>query len=152
MKKVAALGALLTFAARGIALPDIAHATPLFVGTYTAVQKSSSIHDPTEASGAGPDQNAIWVVRSSCALVGCLAHVVIGQALTDFDMIFDGTKWDRLALPPIGTCNGATVPARSAQEFLVPQANGSLTGATTSTVDCNGTSVDLSQPLNLTPS
>ena len=107
---------------------------------------------PTDIPAAQPNQNGIWIVQSSCLTLGCIAHVVISKALTDFDMMFDGTKWDRLAVPQIGTCDGATVPARTAHESLVPQANGSLTGALTSTVDCNGASVDQSQPLRVTPS
>ena len=99
-----------------------------------------------------PDQNGIWIVQSSCLTLGCLAHVVISRSLTDFGMMFDSAKWDRLAVPQIGTCNGAaTVRARSAHEFLVPQGSGSLTGALTLTVDCNGTSVDFSQPLSVSP-
>jgi hypothetical protein len=150
MKKIAALLAL---GAIAMTPPHVAQATPLFVGTYTAVQESSMpASSPTDTPVAQPNQNGIWIVQSSCLTLGCIAHVVISKALTDFDMMFDGTKWDRLAVPQIATCNGATVPALSAHESLVPQANGSLTGALTSTVDCNGASIDQSQPLRVTPS
>ena len=147
MKKTAAL---LAVTVSGIALPNVAHATPLFVGSYTAVEDSPSAARP-ETPGTQPDQSGIWNVQSSCLTLGCLAHVVISKSQTDFDMVFDGTKWDRLAVAQVGMCNGATVAARSAHEILLPQANGSLTGTITSTVDCNGTSVNLSQPLIVTP-
>jgi hypothetical protein len=135
----AALGALAV--AAGVLAPSASADTlPLFNGTYTAVQKSSAM----------PDQVSLWNVQAACGIQGCLAHVV-ADSLTGFDMMFTGTQWNRLAYPQTGTCNGANVPARSASEFLVPQPDGSLSGAVTSTVDCNGAAVDASQSLTLTP-
>ena len=139
-RATAAAFGTLAMAAGALAPSTSAETLPMFNGTYTAVQKSSAM----------PDQVSLWNVQSACGIQGCLAHVV-ADSLTGFDMMFTGTQWNRLAYPQTGTCNGANVPARTASEFLVPQADGSLSGATTSTVDCDGAAVDASQPLTLTP-
>lgn len=143
------LGALAVVAG-ATALPGVAHAATLFNGTYTAVQKSFTIDPRTGARIDQPDQVGIWIVSSTCAIQGCTARAVrIGGS---FDFVFDGRQWNRLAVPRTGTCRGATVPAFAAALFLVPQSDGSLTGAVTSTVDCDGVAVDSSLPLTVTPS
>jgi hypothetical protein len=89
---------------------------------------------------------------SACSLPGCTAHIV-SNSVNTLDMVFDGKQWNRQAIPPLtGNCGGATVPARDAVEVLQPRADGSLSGALTSTVDCGGAPVNLSQPITLTPS
>jgi hypothetical protein len=130
----------LTVAAGGWAQPGVANATPLFNGTYTAVLKSP----------AAPDQVSLWNVSSTCVIQACVAHVV-ADSLTGFDMMFTGSQWNRLAYPQLGMCKGAKVPARSASQTLVPRAEGSLAGSVTSSVDCDGAPVDVSQSLTLTP-
>ncbi|MDT5075443.1 MAG: hypothetical protein QOJ80_80 [Mycobacterium sp.] len=130
----------LTVVAGALAQPGVANATPLFNGTYTAVLKSP----------AAPDQVSLWNVSSSCLIQGCLAHV-IADSLTGFEMMFTGSQWNRLAYPQLGMCQGTKVPARSASQTLVPRADGSLAGSVTSTVDCDGAPVNVSQALTLTP-
>lgn len=149
--KAAALA--LTVTASGIALPAVAQAAaPSFNGSYTVVQKSFTIDPSTGARIDRPDQVSIWIAFSPCTITGCVAHVV-SNSLHTFDMVFDGTQWNRVALPPrTGICNGAIVPARAAAEFLVPQSDGSLSGAVTSTVDCDGVLLDSSLPLIANPS
>jgi hypothetical protein len=135
---VTVLGAL-TVAAGGTALAGVAHGTTLFTGAYHAVVSSPG----------QPDRVSIWNVSSSCALISCVAHVA--QPAGGTDWLFDGNQWNRLAVPQLGDCNGVTVPARSARQTLVPQADGSLSGSMTSSVDCNGTTVDRSESLTVTP-
>ena len=117
------------------AIVAVAHDAPLFNGSYTVVQ---------------PDKTSTWIVSSGCAFLGCVASVV-SDSLTGFTMLFDGTKWNQLAVPHVGTCGGATVPASDAEQFLMPQKNGSFRGARTVTVQCDGTTVTQSQPLTATP-
>lgn len=130
----------LVVAAGATAHAGSARADAPFNGTYTAVQKVSG----------QPDRVSLWNVTSTCGFTSCVARVVNGAG--GFDWMFDGNQWNRLAVPRLAECNGVTVPARSAHETLVPRADGSLHGAVTSTVDCNGTTVDSSLPLVLTPS
>lgn len=150
--RVEAAALALVVAAGGLTLAGVAGASPpSFNGTYTVVQKSFTIDPRTGARIDQPDQVSTWIVFSACTLPGCAAHVV-SNSLRDFGMAFDGTRWNRVALPPqTGTCNGATVPATSAAEFLVPRSDGTLTGAATATVDCNGVPIDSTQPLVATP-
>jgi hypothetical protein len=129
----------LIVAAGGTMVAGVARGATLFTGSYDAVLKVPG----------QPDQVSIWNASSYCALRGCVAHVA--SPADGSDWLFTETQWTRLAVPQIGTCNGVTVPARSASQILVPQADGSLSGAVSSTVDCNGATVDLSQPLILTP-
>ncbi|HEY6573649.1 MAG TPA: hypothetical protein VI029_01685 [Mycobacterium sp.] len=147
----ATLGAL-ALAAGGMAFAGVANAAPPFIGTYTAVQKSFMIDPQTGAQLAQPDQVSTWIATSYCSISGCTTHIV-SNSLNALDMVFDGKQWNRLAMPPqTGNCGGATVPARGAVEVLLPQADGSLSGALTSTVDCGGRSVAVSQPITVTPS
>jgi hypothetical protein len=129
----------LTVAVGGTALAGVAQEATLWVGDYNAVQKISG----------QPDQVSIWKVTSTGAFLSCVAHVANKAGGSDW--MFDGKQWNRLAVPQTGDCNGATVPARSARETLVPRADGSLSEGVASTVDCNGVTVDMSQPLTLTP-
>ena len=142
-------GALL-IAAGVAASPGVAHAAPLFNGTYTVVQKSFTIDVRTGARMEQPDRVELWIVSSTCALSGCVAEVV--KTGEFFNMVFTGDQWNRLAVPRTGTCRGATVPARAAAMSLVPQSDGSLSGAATLTVDCDGVLLDSSLPLTVTPS
>jgi len=148
-RAIAAVLGTVAIMAGGLALPAVAGAATPFTGSYTAVRQSSTVDPHTGAPNPAPDQVNTWIVSSSCALTACIAHVA--TAREGFDMLFDGQQWNRLAVPHTGTCNGATVPARSAAWYLVPQSDGSFSGAVTSTVDCNGAPVNLSQPLTLTP-
>jgi hypothetical protein len=138
-KGMTAMLCALTVAAGGTALAGVANGATLWVGDYNAVQKIAG----------QPDRVGIWNVTSTCGFMSCLARVANREG--GFDWMFDGNQWNRLAVPRVADCNGATVPAISANETLVPRADGSLSGAVTSTVDCNGATVDLSQPLTLTP-
>jgi hypothetical protein len=135
---ITVLGAL-TVAAGSTALAGVAHGTTLFTGAYHAVVSSPG----------QPDRVSIWNVSSSCAFLSCVAHVAQSTAASDW--LFDGNQWNRLAVPQFGDCNGVTVPARSARQTLVPQADGSLAGSLTSSVDCNGTTVEESESLTVTP-
>ncbi len=147
----ATLGAL-ALAAGGTAFAGVANASTGFNGTYTAVQKSVMIDPETGGQVAQPDQVSTWIVFSECSIPGCTAHIV-SNSLNALDMVFDGKQWNRVAITPqTGNCGGATVPARGAVQVLQPRADGSLSGALTSTVDCGGAPVALSQPITVTPS
>lgn len=148
-KSTTAVFGAVVIAAGAITVTAIAHAQSLFNGTYTTVQKSYVIDARTGERIAQPDQTGIWIVTSSCLMLGCTASAV--KAGEGFDFVFDGKQWNRHAVPPTGTCGGVTVPARAAAVYLVPQSDGSLSGAVTSTVDCGGATVDSSQPLTVTP-
>ena len=125
-----------------LAFAGVANAATGFNGTYTAVQKTFMIDPQTGAQVAQPDQVSTWIVFSACSLPGCTAHIV-SNSVNALDMVFDGKQWNRLAIPPqTGNCGGATVPARGAVQVLRPRADGSLSGALTSTVDCGGAPVE----------
>jgi hypothetical protein len=117
----------------------VAAAVTPFNGTYTGVLKVAG----------QPDQVSLWNVMSTCQFQSCVAHVITRTVGSDW--LFDGTQWTRLAVPQTGICNGASVPAISAHQTLTPKGDGSFAGAVTSTVNCNGTTVDVTQALSLTP-
>jgi hypothetical protein len=143
---------VLALAAAGMAFAGGADAATGFNGTYTAVQKTVMIDPESGGQVPQPDQVSTWIVFSACSLPGCTAHIV-SNSVNALDMVFDGKQWNRQAIPPqTGNCGGATVPARGAVQVLQPRADGSLSGALTSTVDCGGAPVNLSQPITVTPS
>lgn len=136
-RRASALAVALGIAASGMSPAVAAQAAPApsFNGTYTADENGHT---------------SLWIVGSPCTLMGCKAHIV-SKAIGS-DWLYNGTQWSRLAWPLTGTCNGAIVPARAAQQYLVPRSDGSLSGAVTATVDCGGATVEQSHPLTLTPS
>ena len=140
MKGVTTVVGALAVAAGGLSMAGIAHAVPPFNGTYTAVLKSPG----------QPDEVTLWNVTSNCGFAPCLAYIVSKAHGTDW--LFDGSQWKRVAVPLTGTCNGQQVPARSVSQTFVPRDDGTFHGVFASSVDCNGTTVNSSQTLTLTPS
>jgi hypothetical protein len=138
-RAVTVLVCALTVVTGGTATAGVAQAERLFNGTYTAVQKTPG----------QPDLVLLWNVMSACAIQSCIAHVA--DKFGGSNWIFDGARWSQLAVPPTSTCNGVAVPARNVHRTLTMRADGSLSGAVTSTVDCNGVTTDLTEPLTLTP-
>ena len=135
--------------AGGLAPASVAQQLPPLAGTYRAVVKPYTIDRATGARIYQPDFVNLWNVFSSCSLPGCTAHVMSG-ALLSFDMVSDGAKWDRIAVPATGPCRLGPIPARFAQVTLVPRSDGSLSGTLTSMVDCDGVPMGLPLPLELT--
>ena len=140
-----------TIAVSGVTLAGVATADSRFVGNYTVAQTSFTVDPQTGTRVKQPERVELWIVNSNCATMGCTAHVV--RPLEAFDMVFDGTHWNRTAPPPRDTtCPGAGVSYRPVAEHLKPQGDGTLSETVASQVLCGGVLVEASQTLTVTPS